>query len=103
MTHLARYKRNFLLISDKQNHCPCLYKIQASHTNVKEFDGKTYKLRETPQCIEYQVYIVMYKWRLGNQAGTVKSSIYGQSAAKLLKGRPFKTHKKKVQRLNVSW
>jgi hypothetical protein len=87
---------NFLLISDKPIVAGTV-KAVSSHTNMKEFDGETYKLRETPQCIKYQVGTAMYLWRLGNQAGMVKSLIHGQSAAKLLRNQ------KKVQRLNVSW
>lgn len=95
---------NFLLISDTKKFVAGTVKAVSSHTNSQMFDGETYKLRETPQCIEYQVCTAMYKWRLGNQAGTVKSSIYGQSAAKALNCALSKSvFKRQVQRLNVSW
>lgn len=87
---------NFLLISDKHS-VRAIEKTIASHQALSKAYGKTFKLRETPQLVNYQVDSASCSWRLGNQAGTVKRLTNGQSAAKLL------YIQKKVQRLNVSW
>lgn len=81
----------------RKAHVAARVKARASRRIIFNILRRNLQIAGNPQCIKYQVGTAMYLWRLGNQAGKVKSLIYGQSAAKLL------SNQKKVQRLNVSW